>query len=124
MARINQAYEVLSDPERRTRYDHQLDTRPPPRRPGRVVLPGDRRRQRLAWAATGVAVVVVGGLAAAALLRDRRPDDGAAVRMEPLSHPLPQREAVAAPARPTVREEGLRLIPARSIGSVPATPAR
>lgn len=135
MARINQAYEVLSDPERRTRYDQQLDTRPPPRKPGRVVLPGDRRRQRLAWAAAGLAIVVVGSLAAVALLRERRPDEGAAARLEPLSLPLPQREAAAAPepvpapvpapaARPAPREEGLRLIPARSIGSVPVAPAR
>lgn len=121
MARVNQAYEVLSDPERRARYDQHLDNRPPPRKPGRVELPGDRLRKRAAWAAVGVAAVVVGGLALVNLLRDRRPE-AAAARVEPLSHPLPQREATTAtataPARP--KEEGLRLIPARTIGSVPA----
>ena len=121
MARINKAYEVLSDPDRRTRYDQHLDNRPPPRRPGRVEMPGDRLRKRLAWGAVGLAAVVVGGIAVASFLRDRRPDESAAQVVEPLSHPLPQREATAAaaPARPA-REEGLRLIPARSIGSVPA----
>ena len=39
--------------------------------------------------------------------------------MESLSYPLPQRAAAALPDRPAAREEGLRLIPARSIGSVP-----
>ena len=69
---------------------------------------------------------MIGGIAVVTFLRDRRPDDAAA-RVEPLSHPLPQREATTAavtapapaPARPA-KEEGLRLIPARSIGSVPA----
>lgn len=121
MVRVNQAYEVLSDPDRRARYDQQLDHRPPPRKPGRVDLPGDRLRRRVAWAAAGLAAVVIGGIAVVTLLRDRRPDEAAA-RVEPLSHPLPQREAAAAaptaPARP--KEEGLKLIPARSIGSVPA----
>ena len=122
MARVNQAYEVLSDPERRARYDQHLDHRPPPRRPGRVELPGDRRRKRLAWAALGLAAVAVGGLAVVTYLRDRRPDEASA-RVEPLSHPLPQREATTATATATARpakEDGLRLIPARSIGSVPA----
>ena len=71
MARINQAYQVLSDPGQRTRYDQRLDALPPPRVPGRVVLPGDRRRRRLAWAAAGLTAVLAGGLAAATLLRDR-----------------------------------------------------
>lgn len=67
MARINQAYEVLSDPARRARYDQRLDTRPAPRRPGHVVLPGQRLRRRLAWGLGGVGVLAVAGLALLAL---------------------------------------------------------
>jgi len=55
MARINQAYQVLSDPGRRAQYDQRLDSRPAPRMPGRVVLPGQRGRTRLAWALAGLA---------------------------------------------------------------------
>ena len=117
MARINQAYEVLCDPERRARYDHQLDTRPAPRKPGRVVLPGDRRRTRLIWAATAVAAVVIVGLTAMAGLRARESVEPASAGVAPLSLPLPQDDAQTA-IRP-VTEEGLRLIPSRSMASVP-----
>lgn len=117
MARVNQAYEVLSDPERRTRYDHQLDHRPPPRKPGRVELPGDRLRRRLMWALGGVAVVVAGATAVATGWRARQADEAAA-RVEPLSYPLPTPQ----PSARADKEEGLRLIPARSLGPVaPAT---
>ena len=127
MTRINQAYEVLSNPERRARYDHSLTATPrPPRKPGRVVLPGDRKRARMFWAATGVAVVLVG--AAVMMGVKARTAAAAEERVEPLSHPLasPAAEEPAtspAPVRAAqpVSDEGLRLIPSRSIASVPPT---
>ncbi|WBY02303.1 J domain-containing protein [Ramlibacter tataouinensis] len=60
MALINQAYEVLSDRQRRARYDHGRQPPGEPRRPGRVTLPGDRLRLRLLWAATALLLVAVG----------------------------------------------------------------
>lgn len=118
MARINRAYQVLSDPELRASYDHRLDHRPAPRKPGRVVLPGDRLRTRLLWAVAGVAVVAVSALAVMAGLRARSAAEPSTARVAPLSHPLPQREA-----SPQARsDDGLRLIPARSISAVPPQP--
>jgi curved DNA-binding protein CbpA len=94
MARINQAYGVLSNPERRARYDHALTAPPPPpRKPGRVVLPGDRERARmLRRAATGVTFIVLAGLALMAGVK----------------------------ARATAAADDLRLVPSRSMVSVAA----
>jgi hypothetical protein len=105
MAGINQAYEVLSDPERRARYDHGLAHRPTPRQPGRVALPGDRTRSRAIWAASAVAVVLLAGA-------------GAMLGVSSREAAAPRPTAQPAPVRP-VTDEGLRLTPSRSIASWP-----
>lgn len=62
MALINQAYEVLSDADRRARYDFGRVRAAEPRQPGRVRLPADRTKARLAW---GAAIAVAAASAAA-----------------------------------------------------------
>jgi hypothetical protein len=106
MARINQAYEVLSDAERRAHYDQALSQRPEPRMPGRVQLPGDRSRLRLRWVVAGLVLLAIAVGAARVTLRTPRP---AAIIPAAMSQP---------PIRP-VSDETLQLIPSRSISSLP-----
>lgn len=131
MALINQAYEVLSDPDRRARYDY--GTRPgEPRQPGRVELPGQRAKRRLAWGAAGSLVLAsatwafVQGLGKSDA--PSRPAESA--RADP-TRPSARPAANRAPARPMPVQEAepaadspLRLIPASRIEDRPPAPRR
>lgn len=103
MTRINHAYEVLSDPDRRARYDQQLLAVRKPRRRG--LLYALRQRGPLLTAvAVGATVLLAGG---AWTVLGRQP--AAPVAALP-SDPAPS------PAAAT-DEPPLRLIPSRSIES-------
>jgi len=92
MTRINQAYEVLSDPDRRARYDQQLlALRPPRRRRWTDVL--QHRARWLTAAAVGATVVLAAG--AWTVLRpgqapvpSPRPGPGKAASSTPAETPL------------------------------------
>ncbi|WP_332814971.1 J domain-containing protein [Ramlibacter sp.] len=124
MALINQAYEVLSDPDRRARYDHGRTRPSEPRQPGRVELPGDRAKVRLAWAAAGLLAVasaawaLVQGLGPGQSDAPLRAADGASTAS---ARPQALPAAVHAPKPLPVQdaqpgaESPLRLIPARRL---------
>ena len=132
MVLINQAYEVLSDPDRRARYDHGQMRPSEPRQPGRVELPGQRAKKRLIWGAAGTLVLagatwaIVHGLGKADA--PSPPVDG--VRADS-TRPAARAAAIRSPARPMpVLEAGqaadapLRLIPASRIEEPPPAPRR
>lgn len=120
MALINQAYDVLSDTDRRARYDFGRFRATEPRQPGRVRLPADRTKARLAWAAAATVVAASG--AAWALMG--LPDGPAADRPAPDPTRAAGAAAQARPASPprplpvqgqAAEEPPLRLIPASRI---------
>lgn len=100
MSRINQAYEVLSDPDRRARYDQQLLAVRKPRRYGLAAV-----LQRRAGLVTAVAISATAVLAAGAwtMLRPGAPTSLPKAAAAPLGRPG---QAADAP---------LSLIPSRSI---------
>ncbi len=124
MALINQAYEVLSDADRRARYDSGRVRSAEPRRPGRVKLPADRTKARLAWAAAGTLVAASAAWALVKLLDEPAAAPpapaatagaaGADTQPGPVSPP-PDAEQAADPP--------LRLIPADRIEARPPAPA-
>lgn len=99
MTRINQAYEVLSDPDRRARYDQQLLAVRKPRRYGLAAV-----LQRRAGLLTAVAVSATAVLAAGAwtMLRPGTP--------KPMLKPI-----AASNGQPATADAPLSLIPSRSI---------
>ncbi len=104
MTRINHAYEVLSDPDKRARYDQQLLALRKPRRRGWLAA-----LQHRGGLVTGVAVAATVALAAGAW---------AVLRPKASTAPRPPAAAQA----PGAQEEPLKLIHSRSMESW--TPAR
>ncbi|HYD77980.1 J domain-containing protein [Ramlibacter sp.] len=119
MALINQAYEVLSDADRRARYDFGRTRSTEPRQPGRVRLPADRTKARLAW---GAAIAVATAFAAAWALvgrsdRTASPAEAAVAPDVPArpARPASPRAVPQQAAGPVDTEPPLRLIPATRI---------
>lgn len=105
MTRINQAYEILSDPDQRARYDQQLLAFRKPRRSGWVAM-----LQSRGGLVTAVAVAATVVLAAGAwtVLRPGPPPPPRKSDAAPLPGPATATAAVEAP---------LLLIPSRSMDS-------
>lgn len=121
MARVNEAYAVLSDPHRRTEHDLALRAArrpPPPPRPAGGSAAGLRAP---VWLAAGSALLVGSALAGWTLWRPAAPAPGPATGLPAAVVSGPVGSAPSAAASP--EEQPLRLVATRELARPPASAA-
>jgi hypothetical protein len=126
MARVNEAYAVLSDPHRRTEHDLALRAA---RRPAAAPRPADGSAAGLrapVWLAAGSALLVGSALAGWTLWRPAVPAPAVVLPAAAVSGPLaaaPPTTAAPAAASASPEDQPLRLVATRELVRLPASAA-